>query len=403
MAKKNKKMKVNLEKKTSALHSTNELKPEIVKKKFELTESEIESIVKRVRIKQLLECGYSYSQISKTLDIDISYTTISNCKNMQWSVSSILPKKSTGRPSIVSKETQKKICKMADSFLQPKQIGLSLKTPLSKSTIRRQLLKDDRYPFVSKKTSKIDDCHYRDRYNFCNEWKDKPLQEFEKLLITDSKIFLLDGGRNRQNKRYWLKDPEDVPNHELLKKKVGLHVYGGMSAKGLTPLIFVEGTLNAERYLNEVLPIMVLSIMNRRKKKGNIDEIMLFDDPKNFIFEQDHASIHDSNIVQEWCGENLKHFLNKKDTPAKLDDVWCIERLWAIMTQNVYRDPRPKDLAQLKQRIENEWSNISQATTLKLVHEMPLRMAEIVRKKGGRIVSLSAQCLCDRCCQARQI
>ena len=40
---------------------------------------------------------------------------------------------------------------------------------------------------------------------------------------------------------------------------------------------------------------------------------------------------------------------------------------------------QPKDLAELKHRIQCELFNISQATTLKLVYQILLRLTEIVR------------------------
>ena len=51
-----------------------------------------------------------------------------------------------------------------------------------------------------------------------------------------------------------------------------------------------------------------------------MNEIKLFDDNKNFIFEQDHAKSHDSKLAQDWCLKNLKSFLNLDETPANMDD-----------------------------------------------------------------------------------
>jgi hypothetical protein len=69
------------------------------------------------------------------------------------------------------------------------------------------------------------------------------------------------------------------------------------------------------------------------------------------MFEQDHAKSHDSKIAQDWCTKNLKSFLNKNDTPAKMDDYWPIERLCAIMTSNVYKEHRLDTIPLLKRHI----------------------------------------------------
>ena len=123
----------------------------------------------------------------------------------------------------------------------------------------------------------------------------------------------------------------------------------------------------------------------------------MFPNPKSFIFEQDHATCHDSNLAQIWCSQNLPAFWGKKDTPAKLDDFWPIERLWAILTAKVYQDPRPNDILTLKKRLKKCWSEIQQDTLLKLVHQLPLRLKQISLNKGQKIVDFKDHCLCEKC------
>lgn len=133
------------------------------------------------------------------------------------------------------------------------------------------------------------------------------------------------------------------------------------------------------------------------KTHGNVDEIKMFPNPKEFIFQQDHASSHDSNLSQEWCQANLNNFLNKESTPSKLDDFWPIERLWAILTSRVYREPRPKTILSLKKRIKKCWKEIEQSTLTKLVHQLPLRLLEIEKRNGGRIIDFKGHCKCQFC------
>ena len=127
----------------------------------------------------------------------------------------------------------------------------------------------------------------------------------------------------------------------------------------------------------------------------------MFSNPNEFIFQQDHASSHDSYLSQEWCKLNLPNFLDKNSTPAKLEDFWPIERLWAILTAKVYREPRPNTILILKKRIIKCWSEINQSTLTKLVHQLPLRLAEIKKKNGGKIIDFKGHCFCEVCCQNR--
>ena len=46
----------------------------------------------------------------------------------------------------------------------------------------------------------------------------------------------------------------------------GLHVYGGMSSKRLTKLIFIHGVVNGERCVNEILPTLTVMFKEELKK-----------------------------------------------------------------------------------------------------------------------------------------
>ena len=69
------------------------------------------------------------------------------------------------------------------------------------------------------------------------------------------------------------------------------------------------------------------------------------------IFEQDFAQPHSTNANQEFMETNfpshtptLWRYEGKDELffGPKWDDFWCIERLWGIYSQRVYRNPRPK-------------------------------------------------------------
>ena len=88
-------------------------------------------------------------------------------------------------------------------------------------------------------------------------------EDTKKWLSTDEKYFDLDGIYNLQNDRVW------APSREETDRKVGFHqktkhpgkemVWLGACAKGLTTaVIFENETMNAEVYINEVLPIAAI-------------------------------------------------------------------------------------------------------------------------------------------------
>ena len=69
----------------------------------------------------------------------------------------------------------------------------------------------------------------------------------------------------------------------------------------------------------------------------------------------------------------------------KWDDFWSIERLWAIQSQRVYRNPRPKHISGLMLQLREEVKNTDPKTLIRLVQELPAKMNEIYRLKGKKI------------------
>ena len=91
--------------------------------------------------------------------------------------------------------------------------------------------------------------------------------------------------------------------------------------------------------------------------------------------------------------------LAKNEVPAKMDDLWCIERIWAVVGSKVYGggQKQPKSLPALKRRIIKAWKSLDPKILKTAVHRMQLRMKEIVNRKGNRIGSFKEHCECQSC------
>ena len=114
------------------------------------------------------------------------------------------------------------------------------------------------------------------------------------------------------------------------------------------------------------------------------------------IFEQDFAQPHSTNANEEFMEKNFPHhtptlwrFQGKHELffGPKWDDFWYVERDWAIMSQRVYRNPRPTNIAAVMRRLRDEVRNHDPKTLMRLCHELPAKMNEIHRLKGKTIPS----------------
>ncbi len=75
-------------------------------------------------------------------------------------------------------------------------------------------------------------------------------------------------------------------------------VWLGVCAQGLTvPVIFEDATMDADRYINEFLPIAL--------KFGNK---ML---GSNWTYQQDGARPHTHHLTQKWCADHFPEFIPK--------------------------------------------------------------------------------------------
>ena len=132
------------------------------------------------------------------------------------------------------------------------------------------------------------------------------------LLFSDKKMFDIDGVYNAQNDRIWAVNRTAADKNGGIQQKwkfpQKVMVWLGVCSKGITPLIiFEKGTVNHERYVNEVLPVAL--------KYGN----NTFGD--NWIYQQDGATSHTHHLTQQWCRDNFPNFIDKDHWPPNSPDL----------------------------------------------------------------------------------
>ena len=160
--------------------------------------------------------------------------------------------------------------------------------------------------------------------------------------------------------------------------------------------------------------IDIQSVIEKRKKSKGlpIHKRKLFKRNQDMIFEQDFAQPHCTNANQDFMElhfpahtPTLWRYQDKHELffGAKWDDFWSIERLWAIYSQEVYRNPRPTHIDGVMRRLRETVRTTNPDTLTKLIHELPAKMNEIYRLKGKKIPSnFNPQkspfaCSCDVC------
>ena len=97
-------------------------------------------------------------------------------------------------------------------------------------------------------------------------------------------------------------------------------MWAGISATARTDLVFIDGNLNGQRYIDEVLAPHVLPFLR---------QIPVAD----LIFQDDNAKPHWARIVDDFLrGNNV----NRMDWPAMSPDLSCIEHVRDVLGRAVH-------------------------------------------------------------------
>ncbi|CAF2752241.1 unnamed protein product [Rotaria sp. Silwood2] len=152
-------------------------------------------------------------------------------------------------------------------------------------------------------------------------------EDTKRWLYSGEKYFDLDGVYNVQNDRVWAVSRAEAYRqggiHQKTKFPTKVMAWLGVCAEGLTESMIIEDeTMDAERYINDVLPIAL--------KSG---DRMLGD---NWTYQQDGAKPHIYWLAQKWCTDNFPSFISKKLWPPNSPDLCPLDySLWNELAESM--------------------------------------------------------------------
>ncbi|GFV98713.1 transposable element Tc1 transposase [Trichonephila clavipes] len=144
-----------------------------------------------------------------------------------------------------------------------------------------------------------------------------------------------------------------------------LSFQGVISYHGRSYLLRIEGNLNSNRYIHEVLQPEVFPFRQGLHAA---------------IFQQNNARPHAAKTVRDFCSTQPMPLL---PWPSYSPDMSPIEYVWHLVGRRFARDPRPaasKD--ELLLRMQAIWNSLPQADTHNLFDSMPSRIAALIATRG---------------------
>jgi len=160
-------------------------------------------------------------------------------------------------------------------------------------------------------------------------------------------------------------DEFDGINPQIHSGGFSVMFWGCFSKLGLGPLVALEGTMNAQNYLNLLREVVLPEL-------GAAGRPM--------VFMQDNVPCHKARVVMDFLNENNIETLN---WPPQSPDLNPIENLWAVIKkrrQKKYGVPLTR--VALIEQIFDIWDNIEQDFIVKLADSCNSRVNQVLKLKG---------------------
>jgi len=312
------------------------------------------------------------SDISRILDIP--RTTVNDVIRKWEKEGRTSPAPRSGRPPLLDEHDQRQLVRLVKEDRQQSlaQItenfnNLGLKN-VSEVTIRRNLYELGYHGRAGVRKPLVSEVNRNRRNIWCRGrrfWR----EEWHNVIWSDESRFVL----FQNDSHHWVwRRPHEKYDVDCLLPTVkqgspGVMVWGCFINDTPGPLVIIEETVNAQKYLqileNHLLPFLTS-----------------LDDEKAYIFQDDNASVHRAKVVIEWKEDNL---IGSLPWPAQSPDLNPIEHVWDYLERRVRgRNSTPKSTADLVSALREEWVNIDPLYLENLVSSMPRRVLSVIKNKG---------------------
>lgn len=322
------------------------------------------------RVVRLHKEKVGYKTIAKTLLI--SKNTVVKVVQRYKKRGTVVSKERSGRPKKLSERAVRLVTNIA--LKDRRQAAPTLAevatevqgTKVSEATIRRVLHRAQLHGRRPRRKPLLKPRHKQMRLKFANEHRNKPSKFWDSILWSDETKINLFGSDGVQH--VWRRVGEDYKDAcvvPTVKHGGGsLMLWGCMSSLGVGELHFIDGIMNSEQYCAILGEKMLPSL----KRLG-----------RGACFQHDNDPKHASKKTSE--------FLKKKKVkvltwPSMSPDLNPIEHLWNVLKRNISKH-QPSNLRELKDIVNQEWSNISKAICQDLVHSMPNRVKSVLANNGS--------------------
>lgn len=197
-------------------------------------------------------------------------------------------------------------------------------------------------------------------------------RDFTMVVFSDESTFRFDNCR-LSGQRWVPKGCEHDRSFVWNAKKLGggsLMVWGAISYSSKSELVFIEGNMNGDRYV-DVLRQNALPLLEATQRALQAGEI---------LFQQDGAPCHGTRRVREFMERSGVECLQ---CAACSPDCNIIETVWAIMKRRLQKERvHVTSRSAFIEVLTRAWDSVSQDTIRRLYDTIPKRLRAVMDAKG---------------------
>ncbi|UYV63612.1 hypothetical protein LAZ67_2004968 [Cordylochernes scorpioides] len=230
---------------------------------------------------------------------------------------------------------------------------------ISTRTISRRLVANGLHSCRPLRRLPLTPPNRRQRLEWCRA-RSTWMTEWHRVVFSDESRFCLSSDSRRV--RVWRRrgersNPAAIVERPTVRQR-GIMVWGAIAYDSRSPLLRIQGTMTAQRYVDDVLRPVTLPYLQG---------------VPNALYQQDNARPHTARISQQALQD-----VQMLPWPPYSPDLSPIEHVWDIIGRRLHALPQPRSEDELWQMVEREWRAIPRDAIRTLIDSLPRRVAACI-------------------------
>ncbi|UYV84264.1 hypothetical protein LAZ67_X001696 [Cordylochernes scorpioides] len=311
----------------------------------------------------LKRAGWSIHQIAA--DTHLGASTVHRLWRRWLEQGNVAIYRNVGATRVTSARVDRRILRQAVAAPQAtctailQHVQDTLDHSISTRTISRRLVANGLHKCRSLRRLPLTPPNRRQRLEWCRA-RSTWMTEWHRVVFSDESGFCLSSDSRRV--RVWRRrgersNPAAIVERPIVRQR-GIMVWGAIAYDSRSPLLRIQGTMTAQRYVDDVLRPVTLPYLQG---------------VPNALYQQDNARPHTARISQQALQD-----VQMLPWPPYSPDLSPMEHVWDIIGRRLHALPQPRSEDELWQMVEREWRAIPQDAIRTLIDSLPRRVAACI-------------------------